>query len=48
MTAPRLRDWQLDLLPKLITAEEALAARGERDEFICFFEGQPQRSTMAG
>lgn len=40
VTSPRLRDWQLELLQKLVAAEEVLAARGERDEFICFFEQQ--------
>jgi hypothetical protein len=35
-----LRDWQLDLLKRLIAAEDKLAAEGQRDDFVVHFFNQ--------
>jgi hypothetical protein len=48
VAAARLRDWQLDLLEQLIEAEANLAARGGRDEFVCFFAQQDTQITHYG
>jgi hypothetical protein len=48
VAAARLRDWQLELLEKLIEAEANLAARGGRDEFVCFFAQQDTQITHNG